>query len=200
MTIQGPLSRVCFAALLAGLLGACSAGITLAELEASYQTALERSHGRAFAGFADDPDRLADAVAGVEAFFRDASPESVREQARALYAQDAYLNDTLAAIEGVDAIEAYFIDAVSGDRALQVTFLGTAVQDIDVYVRWRMAMTVPSLNRGEPIVSHGVTQFRFDADHRVLLHKDFWDSGSGLYEHVPVLGRIIRRLRPSHGT
>ncbi len=196
--LRGHSGRACFAVLLAGLLGACSAGITLAELESSYEAALERSHDRAFDGFAADPDRLAEAVAGVEAFFRDASPESVRAKARALYAEDAYLNDTLAAIEGVDAIEAYFVDAVSGDRALQVTFLSTAVEDVDVYVRWRMAMTVPSLNRGEPIVSHGVTQFRFDADHRVLLHKDFWDSGSGFYEHIPVLGRIIRRLRPSH--
>jgi hypothetical protein len=29
----------------------------------------------------------------------------------------------------------------------------------------------------------------------VLLHKDFWDSGTGLYEQLPVLGAIVGRVR-----
>ncbi len=198
MSIVSLISRTLPLAIVPWLLSACSAGITAEELDASYARALEATETRAFAGFANEPERLSAAVAQVERFFSNVSQESVRELTRQVYAEDAYLNDTLAAVQGAAAIEAYFVEAVSGDRALQVEFLGTAVDGVDVYVRWRMAMTAPSLNRGEPIHSHGVTQFRFDDDNRVLLHKDFWDSGSGFYEHMPVLGRVIRRLRPSH--
>jgi hypothetical protein len=66
---------------------------------------------------------------------------------------------------------------------------------IDWYVRWRMTVAVDGLNGGAPVVTYGVTQFRFDADGRVLLHKDFWDAGTGLYEHLPVLGGIVARVR-----
>ena len=35
----------------------------------------------------------------------------------------------------------------------------------------------------------------FDADGRVLIHKDFWDSGTGLHEQLPVIGGAVRRVR-----
>ena len=58
-----------------------------------------------------------------------------------------------------------------------------------------MTVAVDGLNGGKPVITYGVTQFRFDADGRVLLHKDFWDSGTGLYEQLPVLGTIVGRVR-----
>jgi hypothetical protein len=45
------------------------------------------------------------------------------------------------------------------------------------------------------VVTYGVTQFRFDAAGRVLIHKDFWDSGTGLHEQLPGVGGIVRRVR-----
>jgi len=39
------------------------------------------------------------------------------------------------------------------------------------------------------------TLYRFDAQGRVLIHKDFWDSGSGFYEQLPGLGRVVGRVR-----
>jgi hypothetical protein len=44
-------------------------------------------------------------------------------------------------------------------------------------------------------MSYGITHFRFDAESRVLVHKDFWDSGTGLYEYLPVLGSLVRKVR-----
>jgi hypothetical protein len=45
------------------------------------------------------------------------------------------------------------------------------------------------------MVSYGVTHFRFDEAGRVLLHKDFWDAGTGLHEYVPGVGALVRRVR-----
>lgn len=179
------------------MLSGCGAGMTAAELDASYLAALEESawHARRLH---EDPERLEAAVAGIQEYFRDVTSASVRELTAQVYAPDAYLNDNLAAVRGADAIETYFLGAMESADVLGVEFLATAVDEIDVYVRWRMHMEIPALNRGEPMISYGMTQFRFDEADRVLLHKDFWDSGSGFYEYVPVLGRVIRRLRPAH--
>jgi hypothetical protein len=58
-----------------------------------------------------------------------------------------------------------------------------------------MTVAADGLNGGKEVVTYGVTQFRFDADGRVLIHKDFWDSGTGLYEQLPVIGGAVRRVR-----
>jgi hypothetical protein len=29
----------------------------------------------------------------------------------------------------------------------------------------------------------------------VVLHQDYWDSAAGLFEHVPVVGRLIRTVK-----
>ncbi len=180
-----------------GLAG-CGAGMTAAQLDASYENALTASSERARGDLGENSEALAEAVGRAQRFFEAVTPESVRELAASTYAEDAYLNDTLAAIEGAPAIEAYFLDALESADVLRVDFRSIAVDGVDVYVRWRMHMEVPALKGGEPLLSHGVSQFRFDDELRILLHKDFWDSASGFYEHVPVLGRVIRGLRPSH--
>jgi len=179
------------------LLAGCGAGMTAAELDASYRNALEESAPNA-RPMDEDPERLEAAVAGVREYFSDVTSASVRELTAQVYAPDAYLNDNLAALRGADAIETYFLDAMESADILRVEFLATAVDGIDVYVRWRMHMEIPALNRGDPMLSYGMTQFRFDEAGRVLLHKDFWDSGSGFFEYVPVVGRVIRHLRPAH--
>jgi len=192
------LADACVVLIMTCVLAGCGAGMTAAQLDASYENALAATAERARGDLGDDPEALAEAVGRAQRFFEAVTPERVRELAASTYAEDAYLNDTLAAIQGAAAIEAYFLEAMESADVLRVEFRSTAVDGIDIYVRWRMHMEVPALKGGEPMVSHGVSQFRFDDDLRILLHKDFWDSGSGFYEHVPVLGRVIRRLRPSH--
>jgi hypothetical protein len=80
-------------------------------------------------------------------------------------------------------------------QALQVEFLDVARSGPDYFVRWRMTVRSERLNGGEPMVSYGVTHFRFDAAGRILLHKDFWDAGTGLHEYLPGIGSLLRGVR-----
>ena len=117
------------------------------------------------------------------------------KQTALVYAPEAYLNDTLVGIDGAARIEAYFSRTMQDTRVLNVRFLDRASSGIDCFVRWEMRVEHDALAGGEPVLSYGVTQFRFDKEGRVLLHKDFWDSGTGLYEQLPVLGRVLGRIR-----
>ena len=88
---------------------------------------------------------------------------SVREQTASVYAPEGYLNDTLVGIDGAGRIEAYFGHTIERARLLKVEFLERAPVGTDWYVRWRMTVAADGLNGGEPVVTYGVTQFRFDA-------------------------------------
>jgi hypothetical protein len=40
-----------------------------------------------------------------------------------------------------------------------------------------------------------MTMLRFDGEGRVVLHQDFWDPAAGFYEHLPVLGGVLRWIK-----
>jgi hypothetical protein len=178
-----------------GLLGGCGIPPTsLPDLNASYERALARTAPLA-ATLVPGSELERRAFDNVQQYFSGMTATTVRDQTATVYAPEAYLNDTLVGIEGSSGIEAYFGHTIGRSRLLQVEFLERAPAGTDWYVRWRMTVAADGLNGGQPVVTYGVTQFRFDSQGRVLIHKDFWDAGSGLYEQLPVLGRLIGWVR-----
>ena len=130
----------------------------------------------------------------LEQFFSDLAPEAIQAKAQEVYAPAAYLNDNLAVVDGAPAIGRYFAHTAQRVRSLKVEMLDVMHRGSDYYARWRMTIDSPKL-ADHPLASYGITHFRFDAESRVLLHKDYWDAGTGLYEYVPVLGGLVRRVR-----
>ena len=49
--------------------------------------------------------------------------------------------------------------------------------------------------KGETLRTIGISIVRFDAEGRVLVHQDYWDSAAGLFDHVPVVGWGTRTIR-----
>lgn len=181
--------------LLALVLAGCGrAPVPVQDLNASYERALLRTAPLAVSCEPGSEGQQA-AFDRLQAYFRNMTADSVRKQTARVYAPEAYLNDTLVGIEGAARIEAYFSHTMQETRVLNVRFLDRASNGIDCFVRWEMTIEHGSLAGGEPVLSYGVTQFRFDQEGRVLLHKDFWDSGTGLYEQLPLLGPILGRIR-----
>ena len=58
-----------------------------------------------------------------------------------------------------------------------------------------MEIRFKRFRKGELTRSIGMSHLRVGADGRILLHQDYWDSASGLFEHVPVLGYGIRKIK-----
>ena len=48
---------------------------------------------------------------------------------------------------------------------------------------------------GETVRSIGMSHIRFNSAGLVILHQDYWDSGGNLFEHIPVVGWLIRRIK-----
>jgi hypothetical protein len=138
-----------------------------------------------------------DAFGRVAEFFDEMTVEKVRSLAGSVYAPDAYFDDGLKVLWGVHEIEDYFVRSVGGARHVDFDFSDVAVSwsKPDHYVRWRMTLEKRWLNAGAPIHADGVTHFRFDERGRVILQRDFWNTGSAFYERVPILGWLIRRVR-----
>ena len=136
-----------------------------------------------------------EAVTRFKSFMASLSPDSIRERTATVYAATAYLNDNLNEVHGASAIEAHLATSLEGLSAIEVDFHDTARADSDWFLRWTMRTTFRSLRGGAKVVTSGVTHLRFDGEGRVLIHRDFWDAATGVYEHIPVLGAGIRAIK-----
>lgn len=119
----------------------------------------------------------------------------MRANVRDVYAQDAYLNDTLKEHHGIDDIEAYFVKTADAVEQTTVEVVDVASSNGNYYVRWIMNITFKDLNDGEMTSSIGLTHLRFNTEGKVVFHQDYWDSASGFFDYVPVIGRLVRWVR-----
>jgi hypothetical protein len=164
------------------------------EMSRSYIQALEACDTSAV--HLDEMQRK-ETFARISELFSRMSVEKVQRLVRTLYAPGAYLNDCLTVVVGAEAIEAYFVRSVAAARQIHFDFndIALSIDGHDYYVRWQMTLEKRFLGRGLPLRIPGVSHFRFDARGRILVHRDFWNTGSALYERIPLLGWLIRRIR-----
>ena len=137
------------------------------------------------------------AIARFENFLSHLDEKTAREETEKVYAPEAFLNDTLKTLHGSPAIRDYFIKTAQGLDGMTVVFDDVAVSGQNYYFRWTMETQMKHLAKGQTIRTIGVTLVRFDPQGRVLLHQDFWDSAQGVWDHVPVLGSVIRWIQSS---
>ena len=135
------------------------------------------------------------AVERFQALLADFKAPDFRQRVQEVYAANAFFNDTLKTIRGSEAIEDYLAASAEALDTGTVEFLDVVASDGNYYFRWRMTLRFKKLARDRDTVTVGMSHIRFNADGRVVLHQDFWDSSSGLFEHIPGLGWMIRSVK-----
>jgi len=110
-----------------------------------------------------------------------------------LYAEDVLFRDPLHEIQGLGALRAYFARLYAGVAACHFDFEAQALSGDTAMLTWTMHLRLHRFRRGETLALPGATHLRLDA--RVRYHRDYFDVGALLYERLPVLGALLRRVR-----
>lgn len=166
----------------------CAAGPT--DFVSEYQAAMKSRPGVVL----ENSARAQDAVKKFAALYADLSPSNVETQVRGAYAPDAWFNDTIATKVGVQAIEAYLLRTAQDTSEVKAVIDDVAVSGADCYVRWSMTVRTPNLAGGRPVITSGMSQLRFDEEGRIVLHQDYWNPASGIYQHLPVVGPVLHYI------
>ena len=88
----------------------------------------------------------------------------------------------------------YFAELYANVEALRFEFHGfDQVADGEGYLRWTMYYRHPRLRGGAEITVEGCSHLLWRE--RVYRHRDYFDAGALLYEHLPVMGCAIRWLK-----
>jgi len=112
-----------------------------------------------------------------------------------LYSDDIAFADPLHEVHGLPALQKYFADLYANVTDLQFEFHAyDQVREGKGYLRWTMTVRHAHLKHGKPITVQGCSHLLW-TDNKVFQHRDYFDAGAMLYEHLPVMGRMIRWLK-----
>ena len=115
-----------------------------------------------------------------------------------LYSEDIAFTDPLHEVHGLPALRRYFAELYSKVSHLQFDFHSfDAVAEGEGYLRWTMSFHHPRLASGKVIRVPGCSHLMWHD--KVYRHRDYFDAGALLYEHVPVLGRVVSWLKRRMG-
>lgn len=115
-----------------------------------------------------------------------------------LYSPDVYFEDPAHAIQGKPALTAYFAKMFTNLQDCQFRFHTTITNGTDIFMSWTMFLKHPKLNRGRTIRVEGASYLR-TRNGKIYYHRDYFDMGAMLYENLPLIGRLVQRLKQQLG-
>jgi steroid Delta-isomerase len=127
------------------------------------------------------------------AFYNNLSPETL-PHIDTVYSADATFQDPFNAFTGRDKIKHIFDDMYAQMTNPRFVILQTIGEGDAAFLTWDFEF---QLKRLQPTVMrkiHGSTHAKFDSQGLVCYHRDYWDTGAEIYQHVPVLGWFIRKI------
>lgn len=182
--------------LLAALATACTAPIAEERASmAAYTGALAATDSKSTELLRDGSDEERQAIRRFKDFYVVYSAEVIREKVREVYAKDAFFRDPFREVQGIEAIEEYFVRAAEAADYVRFDIQQGAEKDDDYYFRWVMKYQAKREESEPPNEAVGMSHVRFDRSGKVIFQNDYWDPARGVYEKVPILGWIVYKIR-----
>lgn len=111
------------------------------------------------------------------------------------YHAQARFEDPIGSHNGVESIRNYYANLYQNVQSIRFDFSKHICQGTDCASTWVMHLQAEGLNGGKPISVIGNSVFQFDSSGKVIYHRDYFDMGEFIYEHIPVLKNIIGYIK-----
>ncbi|MBE0482377.1 MAG: nuclear transport factor 2 family protein [Bacterioplanes sp.] len=110
------------------------------------------------------------------------------------YHQQVHFLDPFHERKGLLALHNYFFELYQNVQAIEFDFHDVYGNDQGATVTWQMRYQHPKIQRGDWVVVDGVSVLQYQ-DGLIIRHQDYFDGGQMLYQHLPVLGWFIQKLK-----
>ena len=123
-------------------------------------------------------------------FFESLTPQNL-DRFPEFYAADAWFKDPFNEVRGVDAVRHIFEHMFRQVESPRFVVTDRLAEGERAMLVWEFHFQ----RQREPHIIRGTSHLHFDAEGRVLSHRDYWDAAEELYMTLPLIGWLMRRLR-----
>ena len=128
-------------------------------------------------------------------WFESISPESLTS-IDSIYGTQAHFRDPFNDVRGCSAIAAIYAHMFENLTSPRFVITDIIEQRQRVFMAWQFLFEW----RGQSFDIAGGTRFELDKQGLIVDHQDYWDVAQGLYEKLPLLGWLLKRLRQRMAT
>ncbi|AUZ84383.1 hypothetical protein CDW43_07225 [Methylophaga nitratireducenticrescens] len=161
----------------------------------SMQSSYVNNYPKALDSLASQPLGTHQTITGFMRIFNRIQHGELAKIVHENYTEQLYFNDTFRTITDRNELVDYL-----QQTGQQVDWLEAQVQDVargehDFYVRWIMRLQFTVMGKQVNSESIGISQLRFNKQGQIIFHQDFWDGVDGFYQHLPIIGYLLRKIR-----
>ncbi|MDV5167648.1 nuclear transport factor 2 family protein [Photobacterium rosenbergii] len=111
-----------------------------------------------------------------------------------IYHDDIVFEDPAHRVEGWGELSDYLARLFDAVDYCSFNITEQVCQGDIAYVQWVMTFQHPRLQSGKSRLVNGCSRLVF-AEGKVIHHRDYFDMGQMLYEGIPLLGSVVRKIK-----
>lgn len=146
-----------------------------------------------FSAIAGDHIKMTNAEK-VEWSFNTLNKNNLSEVVDQFYHPDLEFSDPIVKVKGREAMKKYYSDMYKNVKEVRFAFNEFISMGDTVVGVWVMTLKTDSLNGGEAFTVDGNSVIKFK-DGQAIYHRDYFDVGAMVYEKIPVVGWMVRKVK-----
>jgi len=127
-------------------------------------------------------------------FFNGTNKDNMQQKVEGFYAATVEFEDPFTKINGRQRLLAYYEGMYKDLESISFDIKSEFQSGDETVALWTMTLQHKDLAGGAPVIVDGVSYVRFEND-KAVNQRDYFDAGAMLYEHVPIVGSLIRWLK-----
>ena len=119
---------------------------------------------------------------------------NVNEVLHDTYTQHVNFIDPVKSINGLDDLKQYFSDLYEKVDHCHFELSNCLLVDNQYSLEWIMHLQHKKLSKDKSISLNGASFIQFN-DGKIHYHRDYYDLGALVYEQLPLLGMVVKKVR-----
>lgn len=111
-----------------------------------------------------------------------------------IYTEDIVFIDPIKSIKGLEDLTKYFVNLYNSVTSCHFRLTNNVPDSHHYALEWVMHLQHKKISNNQEIELNGASFIEFK-DKKVCYHRDYYDLGALVYERIPILGSVIRKVR-----